>query len=225
MTTRTASTSTWLGRKTRLYVRTSRWATSLMNCASCAPASVRRQGHRRRPAEDLRPEHAGEAEDRAMGALPPARWWHRRRNREARTWISPNSSSTARFSRRSCRSSFSSRPDLNAVAAHQRIPGRGAAYGRRQGDLSRRQSQSHRETVSAPLEEQINGAEDMMYMKSVAGSDGTLQMTITFRPGTDPSKAQVDVQTVFPRPCRACLRSGQPRRDDPQAESGFSRAG
>src|SRR5690348_6634524 len=50
------------------------------------------------------------------------------------------------------------------------------------------------ETVSAPLEEQINGVEDMMYMKSVAGSDGTLQMTITFRPGTDPSKAQVDVQ-------------------------------
>src|SRR5467141_5437839 len=50
------------------------------------------------------------------------------------------------------------------------------------------------ETVSAPLEEQINGAEDMMYMKSVAGSDGTLKMTITFRPGTDPSKAQVDVQ-------------------------------
>src|SRR5258708_5716680 len=50
------------------------------------------------------------------------------------------------------------------------------------------------EPVSAPLEEQINGVEDMMYMKSVAGSDGTLQMTITFRPGTDPSKAQVDVQ-------------------------------
>ena len=50
------------------------------------------------------------------------------------------------------------------------------------------------ETVSVPLEEQINGVEDMMYMKSVAGSDGVLQMTITFRPGTDPSKAQVDVQ-------------------------------
>jgi multidrug efflux pump len=50
------------------------------------------------------------------------------------------------------------------------------------------------ETVSAPLEEQINGVENMMYMKSVAGSDGVLQMTITFRPGTDPSKAQVDVQ-------------------------------
>src|SRR5437016_10183313 len=50
------------------------------------------------------------------------------------------------------------------------------------------------ETVSTPLEEQINGAEDMMYMKSVAGSDGVLVMTITFRPGTDPNKAQVDVQ-------------------------------
>ncbi|RFB79762.1 efflux RND transporter permease subunit [Methylovirgula sp. 4M-Z18] len=50
------------------------------------------------------------------------------------------------------------------------------------------------ETVSVPLEEQINGAENMMYMKSVAGSDGVLQMTITFRPGTDPNKAQVDVQ-------------------------------
>ena len=50
------------------------------------------------------------------------------------------------------------------------------------------------ETVSSPLEEQINGVENMMYMKSVAGSDGVLQMTITFAPGTDPNKAQVDVQ-------------------------------
>ncbi|HUD26603.1 MAG TPA: efflux RND transporter permease subunit, partial [Burkholderiaceae bacterium] len=50
------------------------------------------------------------------------------------------------------------------------------------------------ETVSVPLEEQINGAEHMMYMKSVAGSDGVLQMTISFEPGTDPNQAQVDVQ-------------------------------
>src|ERR1700758_2403483 len=48
------------------------------------------------------------------------------------------------------------------------------------------------ETVSVPLEEQINGADHMMYMKSVAGSDGVLQMTITFEPGTDPSQAQVE---------------------------------
>ena len=50
------------------------------------------------------------------------------------------------------------------------------------------------ETVSTPLEEQINGVENMMYMKSVSGSDGVLQMTITFRPGTDPDAAQVQVQ-------------------------------
>jgi multidrug efflux pump len=50
------------------------------------------------------------------------------------------------------------------------------------------------ETVSTPLEEQINGVENMIYMKSVAGSDGVLQMTITFRPGTDPDSAQVQVQ-------------------------------
>src|SRR5260370_41743801 len=31
-------------------------------------------------------------------------------------------------------------------------------------------------------------------MKSVAGSDGVLQMTMTYAPGTDPNKAQVDVQ-------------------------------
>ena len=33
-----------------------------------------------------------------------------------------------------------------------------------------------------------------MYFKSVAGSDGVLQMTITFRPGTDPDEAAVKVQ-------------------------------
>ena len=50
------------------------------------------------------------------------------------------------------------------------------------------------ETVSTPLEEAINGVENMMYIKSVAGSDGVLQMTVTFRPGTDPDDAAVKVQ-------------------------------
>ncbi|HEY9255980.1 MAG TPA: multidrug efflux RND transporter permease subunit [Stenotrophomonas sp.] len=50
------------------------------------------------------------------------------------------------------------------------------------------------ETVATPLEEAINGVENMMYIKSVAGSDGVLQMTITFRPGTDPDDAAVKVQ-------------------------------
>ncbi|MCD7098803.1 efflux RND transporter permease subunit [Stenotrophomonas sp. MMGLT7] len=50
------------------------------------------------------------------------------------------------------------------------------------------------ETVATPLEEAINGVEDMMYMKSVAGSDGVLIVTVTFKPGTDPDQAQVQVQ-------------------------------
>ncbi|MEQ4618014.1 MAG: multidrug efflux RND transporter permease subunit [Corticimicrobacter sp.] len=50
------------------------------------------------------------------------------------------------------------------------------------------------DTVAAPLEESITGVEDMLYMKSVAGSDGVLVLTATFRPGTDPDEAQVKVQ-------------------------------
>ncbi|WP_051885384.1 efflux RND transporter permease subunit [Lysobacter antibioticus] len=50
------------------------------------------------------------------------------------------------------------------------------------------------ETVATPLEEAINGVERMMYMKSVAGSDGVLVVTVTFKPGTDADQAQVQVQ-------------------------------
>jgi multidrug efflux pump len=50
------------------------------------------------------------------------------------------------------------------------------------------------ETVAEPLEEAINGVEGIMYMKSVAGSDGSLQVIVTFRPGVDPDTAAVRVQ-------------------------------
>ncbi len=50
------------------------------------------------------------------------------------------------------------------------------------------------ETVATPLEEAINGVEHMIYMKSVAASDGVLQLTVTFKPGTDVDLAQVHVQ-------------------------------
>ncbi|MCM3606025.1 efflux RND transporter permease subunit [Cupriavidus pauculus] len=50
------------------------------------------------------------------------------------------------------------------------------------------------ETVATPLEEQINGVEDMLYMNSQANSDGTLTLTVTFKLGTDPDKAQQLVQ-------------------------------
>jgi hydrophobe/amphiphile efflux-1 (HAE1) family protein len=50
------------------------------------------------------------------------------------------------------------------------------------------------ETVASPLEEQINGTENMLYMFSQASSDGLLTLTVTFKLGTDPNLAQELVQ-------------------------------
>ncbi len=50
------------------------------------------------------------------------------------------------------------------------------------------------ETVATPLEQEINGVEDMLYMSSQSTSDGAMQLTITFKLGTDVDKAQVLVE-------------------------------
>ncbi|MBO9327806.1 multidrug efflux RND transporter permease subunit [Achromobacter xylosoxidans] len=50
------------------------------------------------------------------------------------------------------------------------------------------------ETVASPLEESINGVEDMLYMQSQANSDGNLTLTVNFKLGVDPDKAQQLVQ-------------------------------
>jgi multidrug efflux pump len=50
------------------------------------------------------------------------------------------------------------------------------------------------ETVATPLEEQINGTENMLYMFSQASGDGILTLTVTFKLGTDPNLAQELVQ-------------------------------
>lgn len=50
------------------------------------------------------------------------------------------------------------------------------------------------DTVAAPLEEQINGVEGMLYMSSVASTDGNLRLSITFEIGTDGDLAQQLVQ-------------------------------
>jgi multidrug efflux pump len=50
------------------------------------------------------------------------------------------------------------------------------------------------ESVATPLEEAINGVEGIMYLKSVAGSDGSLQVVVTFLPDVDPDTAAVRVQ-------------------------------
>lgn len=50
------------------------------------------------------------------------------------------------------------------------------------------------ETVATPIEEAINGVEDMLYMSSRATTDGLMTLTVTFALGTDPDKAQQLVQ-------------------------------
>ena len=49
-------------------------------------------------------------------------------------------------------------------------------------------------TVAAPVEQAVNGVENMMYMASTAGNDGSYALTVTFKPGTDLDIAQVLVQ-------------------------------
>jgi hydrophobe/amphiphile efflux-1 (HAE1) family protein len=64
-------------------------------------------------------------------------------------------------------------------------------------------AQTLAETVSTPLEQEINGVEGMLYMSSSSTSDGKVQVTITFQLGTDLDDAQVQVQnrvnTALPR--------------------------
>jgi len=55
-------------------------------------------------------------------------------------------------------------------------------------------SETVADTVAEPIEEQINGVEDMLYMSSQSTSDGRLQIVVTFKLGTDLDKAQVLVQ-------------------------------
>jgi hydrophobe/amphiphile efflux-1 (HAE1) family protein len=70
------------------------------------------------------------------------------------------------------------------------------------------------QTVSTPIELEVNGVEDMLYMYSQATSDGGLNLTVTFKPGTDVDKAQVLVQN------RVALAT--PRLPEPVQRSGVS---
>jgi multidrug efflux pump subunit AcrB len=50
------------------------------------------------------------------------------------------------------------------------------------------------ESIAAPIEQQVNGVEDMIYMASQSGNDGSYTLTVTFKPGVNLDFAQVLVQ-------------------------------
>src|SRR6187455_51846 len=50
------------------------------------------------------------------------------------------------------------------------------------------------QTVAAPIEQQVNGVQDMLYMSSQSTNDGSYTLTVTFKPGIDLNLAQVLVQ-------------------------------
>jgi len=55
-------------------------------------------------------------------------------------------------------------------------------------------AQTVADTVATPIEQQVNGVENMLYMRSVCGNDGTYTLTVTFAPGTDLDTANVLTQ-------------------------------
>src|SRR5262245_66164680 len=55
-------------------------------------------------------------------------------------------------------------------------------------------AQTVRDTVAAPIEEQVSGVEGMMYMSSRCTNDGAYSLTVTFKLGTNSDMAQVLVQ-------------------------------
>ena len=81
-------------------------------------------------------------------------------------------------------------------------------------------------TVSTPLEQEINGVDDMLYMLSQATSDGKLTITVTFKLGTDPDEAQVLVQNrVSAAEPRLPGGSAPPWRHDAQELAGLPDGG
>ena len=74
------------------------------------------------------------------------------------------------------------------------------------------------ETVAAPIEQQVNGVENMMYMSSPSTNDGNYSLTVTFKHGVDLNLAQVLVQNrvALALPLLARRHQGD-RRDDQEA--------
>ncbi len=79
------------------------------------------------------------------------------------------------------------------------------------------------DTVATPIEQEVNGVEDMLYMSSQCTVDGQMELTITFRLGTDLDNAQVLVQNrVATAEPRLPEEGASSRGDDAQVVSGLA---
>jgi multidrug efflux pump len=55
------------------------------------------------------------------------------------------------------------------------------------------------DSVTSVIEEELNGAKNLLYFESTSNANGIAEITVTFQPGTDPDLAQVDVQNRIKR--------------------------
>ena len=75
------------------------------------------------------------------------------------------------------------------------------------------------ETVATPIEQEVNGVENMLYMSSTSGNDGSYNLTVTFALGTDLNMSQVLVQN------RVNLATAQLPQEVQRQVSGSARSG
>ena len=81
------------------------------------------------------------------------------------------------------------------------------------------------QSVATPIEEQVNGAKNMIYMQSINGDDGTMTLQVSFEVGTDVDLDQVQVQNRLSQATSSLPARGQQLRPHDAADGRNSAAG